>query len=42
MLMDCVVLPLSDKETLIVEINVPSVQSGINIFYFNVMSKKYQ
>ena len=36
MLKDCIVLPLSDKDTLIVEKNVPSVHSGINIFYFKI------
>ena len=36
MLTDCVVLLLSDKETFIVEMNLLSAHSGINIFYFKI------
>jgi len=36
MLTGCVVLLLSDKETLIVEIDVLSLRSGINILYFKI------
>jgi len=36
MLTDCVVLPLSDKEILIVEMNELREHKGINIFYFKI------